>query len=83
MKKVIIIFLLLLLSASVFAQENNCRYETKTETINGEIKSTQEVKYCVENISLNEKSFWSEVIKTQQFETTLILTLAFIMEHLL
>lgn len=82
MKKVIIIFLLLL-SASVFAQENNCRYETKTETINGEIKSTQEVKHCVENISLNEKSFWSEFIKTQQFETTLILTLAFIMEHLL
>lgn len=82
MKKVIIIFLLLL-SASVFAQENNCRYEIKTETINGEIKSTQEVKHCVENISLNEKSFWSEFIKTQQFETTLILTLAFIMEHLL
>ncbi len=82
MKKVIIIFLLLL-SASVFAQENNCRYETKTETINGEIKSTHEVKHCVENIFLDEKSFWSEFIKTQQFETTLILTLAFIMEHLL
>ncbi len=82
MGKKAIIFLLLL-SVSVFAQENNCRYETKTETINGEIKSTKEVKHCIENISLNEKSFWSEFIKTQQFETTLILTLAFIMEHLL
>jgi hypothetical protein len=82
MKKIIIVFLLLM-SVSVFAQENNCRYETKTETINGEIKSTQEVKYCVENITLEEKSFWSEFIKTPQFETTLILTLAFIMEHLL
>jgi len=82
MKKGIII-LLLLLSVSVFAEENNCRYETKTETINGEIKTTQEVKHCVENISLDKKSFWSEFLKTPQFETTLILTLAFIMEHLL
>jgi hypothetical protein len=82
MGKRVIIFLLLL-SASVFAEENNCRYETKTETINGEIKSTQEVKHCVENISLDEKSFWSEFVKTPQFETTLILVLAFVMEHLL
>ena len=82
MGKRVIIFLLLL-SASVFAEENNCRYETKTETINGEIITTQEVKHCVENISLDEKSFWSEFIKTPQFETTLILTFAFIMEHLL
>ena len=82
MGKRVIIFLLLL-SASVFAQENNCRYETKTETINGEIKSTQEVKHCVENISLDEKSFWGEFVKTPQFETTLILVLAFVMEHLL
>ena len=82
MGKRVIIFLLLL-SASVFAEENNCRYETKTETINGEIKTTQEVKYCVENISLDEKSFWSEFVKTPQFETTLILVLAFVMEHLL
>jgi hypothetical protein len=82
MGKRVIIFLLLL-SASVFAQENNCRYETKTETINGEIKTTQEVKHCVENISLDEKSFWSEFVKTPQFETTLILVLAFVMEHLL
>jgi hypothetical protein len=78
-----VIIFLLLLSASVFAEENNCRYETKTETINGEIKSTQEVKHCVENISLDEKSFWSEFVKTPQFETTLILVLAFVMEHLL
>jgi hypothetical protein len=78
-----VIIFLLLLSASVFAQENNCRYETKTETINGEIKTTQEVKHCVENISLDEKSFWSEFVKTPQFETTLILVLAFVMEHLL
>ena len=82
MGKRVIIFLLLL-SASVFAQENNCRYETKTETINGEIKTTQEVKHCVENISLDEKSFWGEFVKTPQFETTLILVLAFVMEHLL
>lgn len=82
MGKKAIIFLLLL-SVSVFAQENNCRYETKIETINGEIKSTQEVKHCIENISLDEKSFWSEFIKTPQFETTLILTFAFILEHLL
>jgi len=82
MGKRVIIFLLLL-SASVFAEENNCRYETKTETINGEIKSTQEVKHCVENISLDEKSFWNEFVKTPQFETTLILVLAFVMEHLL
>ena len=82
MGKRVIIFLLLL-SASVFAQENNCRYETKTETVNGEIKTTQEIKHCVENISLDEKSFWREFIKTPQFETTLILTFAFIMEHLL
>ena len=82
MGKRVIIFLLLL-SASVFAEENNCRYETKTETINGEIKSTQEVKHCVENISLDEKNFWSEFVKTPQFETTLILVLAFVMEHLL
>jgi len=82
MGKRVIIFLLLL-SASVFAEENNCRYETKTETINGEIKSTQEVKHCVENISLDEKSFWSEFVRTPQFETTLILVLAFVMEHLL
>ena len=82
MGKRVIIFLLLL-SASVFAEEINCRYETKTETINGEIKTTQEVKHCVENISLDEKSFWSEFVKTPQFETTLILTFAFIMEHLL
>ncbi len=82
MGKRIIIFLLLL-SASVFAEENNCKYETKTETINGEIKTTQEVKHCVENISLDEKSFWSGFVKSPQFETTLILTFAFIMEHLL
>ena len=82
MGKRVIIFLLLL-SASVFAEENNCRYETKTETINGEIKSTQEIKHCVENISLDEKSFWGEFVKTPQFETTLILVLAFVMEHLL
>lgn len=82
MGKGVIIFLLLL-SVSVFAEENNCRYETKTETFNGEIKTTQEVKHCVEKISLDEKSFISEFIKTPQFETTLILTFAFIMEHLL
>ena len=71
------------MSASVFAEENNCRYQTKTETINGEIKYTQEIKHCVENISLDEKSFWGEFVKTPQFETTLILVLAFVMEHLL
>jgi len=79
----VILIILLLFSAQVFSQENNCRYETKTETINGEIKTTHEVKHCVENIPLEEKSFWNEFIKTPQFETTLILTLAFMLEHLL
>ena len=51
--------------------------------MNGEIKSTQEIKHCVESIALEKKTFWNEFIKTPQFETTLILTFAFIMEHLL
>lgn len=82
MIKKIIVFLLLL-SVSAYAQENNCRFETKTETMNGEIKSTQEIKHCVESIALEKKTFWNEFIKTPQFETTLILTFGFIMEHLL
>jgi len=46
-------------------------------------KTTQEIKHCVESIALEKKSFWNEFIKTPQFETTLILTFGFIMEHLL
>lgn len=77
MGKWIIIFLLL--SVPVFAEENTCKYEKKTEMVNGVIIKTTEVKVCNETIQLQEKTFWENFVSSPQYIETLIIIMATIL----
>jgi hypothetical protein len=76
-KKCLIFFLIL--TTTVFADENTCKYEKKTETVNGIITNITEVKVCNETIQLQEKTFWEKFVSSPQYTDTLIIILATIL----
>jgi len=76
-KKCLILFIVL--TVTVFAEENTCKYEKKTETVNGVITNTTEVKVCNETIQLHEKTFWEKFVSSPQYTDTLIIILATIL----
>jgi hypothetical protein len=73
------IIILLLLSVPVFSEENTCKYEKKTEMVNGIITKTTEVKICNETIQLQEKTFFENFVSSPQYTDTLIILLATIL----
>ena len=73
------LILLVIITTTVFAEDNICRYEKKTETVNGAIITTTEVKVCNETIQLDEKTFWEKFISSPQYTDTLIIILAAIL----
>ena len=75
------LILLIILTINVFAEENVCRYEKRTETVNGIIVKTTEVKICNETIKLEEKTFWEMFISSPQYTDTLIIVLAAILNR--
>jgi hypothetical protein len=69
----------MILTTAVFPEENTCKYEKKTETVNGVITNTTEVKVCNETIQLQEKTFWEKFVSSPQYTDTLIVVLATIL----
>jgi hypothetical protein len=56
--------------------ENICRYESTVKTVDGNIISTTEIKTCNELVQLDQKSWWDLFIQSPQYESTLIILLA-------
>jgi hypothetical protein len=56
--------------------ENICRYESTIKTVDGNIVSTTEIKTCNEVVQLDKKSWWELFIQSPQYESTLIILLA-------
>jgi len=81
MGKRLVIILLLFFTVATNAQENTCRYISKTTTVNGQITSTVEEKVCDEIILIDQKSWWELFLSSPQFETTLIILLATLFNH--
>ena len=78
-KKVIIIFILL---TSFAYAEGQCSYHSTTIVENGITISTKETKVCDETQQIGKQSFLTKEEKMQMFETGLILTFLFILEHM-
>jgi hypothetical protein len=76
MAKIKYLILFLFLTTVAIAQENTCRYETTTQTMNGNIVSTAEIRVCNEVILLNQKSWWESFIQSPEYTNTLIILLA-------
>ena len=77
-KKTIVI---LLLMTSISFADGNCTYNKTTITENGVITSEKEIKICDETVPIGKQTFLTEE-KMQMFETGLILTFLFILEHM-
>ena len=77
------IILLLFLTTSVLGEENNCRYETRTISKNGQVIETHEIKTCEETIKLGNKNIIHSFLTEQKYENTLILFSMFLMENVL
>lgn len=80
-KKIQYLIVFLFLTTVSVGKENTCRYETTTQTKNGEIILTTEIKTCNEIIQLDQKSWWELFITSPQYETTLIIVLATLLGH--
>ena len=78
-----ILVLLLFLSTSVLSNENNCTYETKTISKNGQVVDTHEVRICKETTELKNKTFFQKFLTEKEYETSLILFTVFLMERVL
>ena len=77
--RLIIIFFLL---TSFSYAEGNCTYNKTTITENGVITSEKEIKICDETVPIGKQTFLTEDERMQMFETGLILTFLFILEHM-
>ena len=80
-KRLIIFFFLM--SSTVFSEENNCSYETKTISKNGQVVETIEVKTCKETIQLGNKNIIHSFLTEKKYENSLILFTMFLMESVL
>ncbi len=78
-KKTIVI---LLLMTSITFADGNCTYNKTTIIENGVITSEKEIKICDETVPIGKQSFLTEDERLQMFETGLILTFLFILEHM-
>jgi hypothetical protein len=72
----IFIFIATVSVASENKIENICRYESTIKTVDGNIVSTTEIKTCNEVVQLDKKSWWELFIQSPQYESTLIILLA-------
>ena len=78
-----ILIVLALLTSSVFGEENNCSYETKTISKNGQVVETIEIKTCKETIELGNKNIIHSFLTEKKYENSLILFTMFLMENVL
>ena len=67
---------------SISFADGNCTYNKTTITENGVITSEKEIKICNETETIGKKSFLTKEEKMQMFETGLILTFLFVLEHM-
>ena len=74
---------MVLLTSSVFGEENNCSYETKTISKNGQVVETIEIKTCKETIELGNKNIIHSFLTEKKYENSLILFTMFLMENVL
>ena len=76
------VFVILLLTTSMSFAEGKCTYNTTTIIENGQVISKKEIKVCDEVQPIGSGSFLTKEEKMQMFETGLILTFLFILEHM-
>ena len=81
MSKVFVILFTLLFISSANA-EGKCTYNKTTVIENGVVTSEKEIKVCNETETIGKQTFLTEDERLQMFETGLILTFLFILEHI-
>jgi len=83
MGKLIISLIILIICTSSSFANGKCTYETEQVVKDGVVIKTVEVKKCVEVQQIGKEEFRiKDHLSNEQFQTAIILTFVFILEHL-